>query len=155
MLVCPALVGRSADHSTVPPRRHWKSTTPRSVNGDVPRTSLKLVPSCRVEAPVPTARNGDLALAASTHCLVLELRYCRRKLMYIRSCGCPSPGMDPRMPTQFLWSGGLHTSTVAHSSREVSRACFREVERAAGGRAEAANAGAARAVNAPRTTSRH
>lgn len=40
--------------------------------------------------------------------------------MYIVSFERPSPGIDPRMPIVWAWSLGLHTSTVAHSSRECS-----------------------------------
>ncbi len=40
--------------------------------------------------------------------------------MYIDSPAWPSPGIEPRMPNDPVWSGGAHTSTVAHSSGEVS-----------------------------------
>ncbi len=43
--------------------------------------------------------------------------------MYMTSLAWPSPGIEPRMPTVLGWSFGLHTSTVAHSSRECSSEC--------------------------------
>src|SRR5262249_24238066 len=58
--------------------------------------------------------------------LVAVFRYWRRKRMYIASWGRPSPGIDPRMPTVFGWSEGLHTSIVDHSSRD----CISERPRA-------------------------
>ena len=46
--------------------------------------------------------------------------YCTLKRMYMTSLAWPSPGIEPRMPIVSGWSLGLHTSTVAHSSRECS-----------------------------------
>ena len=44
--------------------------------------------------------------------------------MYMVWPACPSPGIDPRMPTVSGWSGGLHTSIVAHSCVDVSSECL-------------------------------
>ena len=43
--------------------------------------------------------------------------------MYIASFSCPSPGIEPRIPTVSGSFAGLHTSIVAHSSRERSSEC--------------------------------
>jgi CRP/FNR family transcriptional regulator, cyclic AMP receptor protein len=118
------VVGTAVETSTVLPRRHWKSTTPRSVTAGLPATgfSSKLVPPWRAEAPLPTAVKPELApLERFTQCL-LAFSYCRRKLMYILSCAWWSPGIEPRMPIVSGWSAGLHTSIVAHSSCESSSA---------------------------------
>src|SRR5271165_1146963 len=124
-LRCPAAAGCAPDARIVLPRRHWKSTTPRSVTAGLPATgfSSKLVPPWRAEAPLPTATKPELApLERFTQLLVALSRYCRRKLMYMLSCAWPSPGIEPRMPIVLGWSAGLHTSIVAHSSCECSRA---------------------------------
>jgi len=87
-LMCPALVGREADCTMAAPRRHWKLTTPRSVEAGLPGagTSVKLRPAWRADPAAPT-KTKPLAAPAprSTQCLVVALRYCRRKLIYIAS----------------------------------------------------------------------
>ena len=121
-LLCPTVDVRVADSITVLPRRHWKSTTPRSVTGGWPFTGFKsnVAPPWRAAAPLPTATKLGLApLATSTHSLC-AFKYCRRKLMYIFWLDFPLPGMEPRMPTVFGSSAGSHTSIVAHSSCELS-----------------------------------
>ena len=40
--------------------------------------------------------------------------------MYIASCGCPSLGIEPRMPIVLGWWGALQMSTVAHSSGDFA-----------------------------------
>ena len=51
--------------------------------------------------------------------------------MYIRSLGLPVPGIEPRMPTTSELLAVVHTSTVAHSQRELKRPAVRSVGLAA------------------------
>ncbi len=103
------------------------STTPRSVEGGLAGTWHQL------EAPAALARRarpgrrarsaGSAPLGQIDPLLGGASRYCRRKLMYILSCGGLSPGIEPRIPTVSGWSAGLQTSIVAHScASERSRA---------------------------------
>src|SRR5580700_2310533 len=150
-LLCPTVDVRVADSTTFLPRRHSKSTTPRSVTGGWPATGFRsnVAPPWRADAPLPTATKLELApLATSSHCL-RAFMYCKRKLMYIFWLARPSPGIEPRMPIVFGSSAGSHTSIVAHSSCELKSArslgglvVFAEpdVDADAGGAAEVASA---------------
>ena len=148
------MVGREADSSTVEPLRHWKVTTPRRFEDGPPAmgASWKLQPPWRAEDASPTAMKLELAPVRSTHLLLLALRYCRAKLMYILPVACFSPGIEPRMPTVLGWSVGSQTSIVAHSSRECSSARWALALSPREGLCDAATAGTAGTHRAPAVT---
>src|SRR5256886_3393745 len=79
----------------------------------------KLRPAWRALRDGPTGRKLEAALPKSVQRLSVASTNCRRKRMNIVSCARPSPGIEPRIPTVSCWSGGLHTSIVAHRSGEV------------------------------------
>src|SRR5450759_2941947 len=108
-LVWPAVVGLVAVLTMVVPRRHWKTTVPRSLNArlEAPRANWKLRPACRATSAEPTfCKPESPPWLRFTQRFAARSKYWTRKRMYMTSFGRPSPGIEPRMPIVLGWSFG-------------------------------------------------